>query len=73
MKTIEEITILQLQEMYMQKEISVKEVVEEYLKRIAFYDQGEDKLNSILEINPVPLFHLEITMASSVFVQVSEC
>lgn len=52
MKTIDEITVLQLQERYMQKEISVKEVVEEYLKRIAIYDQGEGKLNSILEINP---------------------
>lgn len=52
MNEIDEITILQLQEMYRIKEISVKETVEEYLKRITIYDQGEGKLNSILEINP---------------------
>ncbi len=52
MNAIDEITILQLQEMYRRKDISVKEIVEEYLKRITIYDRGEGSLNSILEINP---------------------
>lgn len=52
MRNIDEISIAQIQEMYDQKEISIRELVEEYLKRIAFYDQGGNQLNSILEINP---------------------
>lgn len=49
---IEEMTISRLHEMICNQKISIKELVEEYLKRIYLYDQGEDKLNSILEINP---------------------
>lgn len=52
MKNIDEISITQIQEMYEKKEISIRELVEEYLKRIALYDQGGNQLNSILELNP---------------------
>lgn len=52
MKNIDEISILQIQQMYKNQKISVKELVQEYLKRIELYDQGTGKLNSILEINP---------------------
>jgi amidase len=34
------------------REISVIELTQEYLRRIKLYDQGTDKLNSVLEINP---------------------
>lgn len=49
---VDEITINQIQEMLNNKEITVKELVLEYLRRISLFDQGTDKLNSILEINP---------------------
>lgn len=49
---INEITISDLSTRYQKKEISVKEVVSEYLDRISKYDQGENGLNSICEINP---------------------
>jgi amidase len=52
MVNIEEITILQLQEMYQKNTISTKELVQEYLNKIALIDQGPQKLNSVLEINP---------------------
>jgi len=38
--------------MYGRREISIKELVNEYLSRISKYDQGPNKLNSVLEINP---------------------
>ncbi len=52
MQSIDEISIHQIQEMLSNKEISVAELVQEYLRRIDLYDQGPNKLNSILEINP---------------------
>ncbi len=52
MQNIEEISIHQIQKMLFNKEITVKELVTEYLRLIALYDQGSGKLNSILEINP---------------------
>jgi len=51
-QNIEEISIHQIQKMLSNKEVSIKELVREYLMRIALYDQGFEKLNSILEINP---------------------
>lgn len=47
-----EITIEELQHSYQQKKLTVKEVVEEYISRIRQYDEGENGLNSVLEINP---------------------
>lgn len=49
---ISELTITKVQEMYLKKQISIKELVHEYLSRISKCDQGPNKLNSILEINP---------------------
>ncbi|NLP34434.1 MAG: amidase [Clostridiales bacterium] len=52
MEGLKEITIGELQNKYLNKELSIKEVVEAYIKRIEKYDQGEKGLNSVLEINP---------------------
>lgn len=52
MKNINELSITEIKEKYEQKQISIKELVEEYLRRISLYDQGGYKLNSIIEINP---------------------
>lgn len=52
MKSIIEISIMEIQEMFNRKQISVKELVKEYLRRIDENDKVGDKLNSILEINP---------------------
>lgn len=52
MPDIVEISILQIQNMLKNRQISVIELTQEYLKRIKLYDQGTDKLNSVLEINP---------------------
>jgi len=51
-ESISEITITKLQSLLMNKKISVKEVVQEYLERINQTDKGENGLNSVLEINP---------------------
>jgi len=48
----DELTILQIQDMYQKKKISIRELVAAYLDRISLYDQGSGKLNSILEVNP---------------------
>lgn len=48
-------TITKLSSMIIKKEISVKELVSEYFSRIQRLDQGENGLNSILEINPEAL------------------
>lgn len=47
-----EITITELSSMIKNRNISVKEVVKEYLDRIGIYDKGKYGLNSIIEINP---------------------
>jgi len=52
---INEITISKLQEMLQTKKISVKETVQEYISRMKQYDQGNDGLNSVIEINPEAL------------------
>lgn len=52
MDELKEITIRDLQRKYCNKELSVKEAMEIYIKRIKKYDQGEKGLNSVLEINP---------------------
>jgi len=49
---INELTITKVQEMYVRRKISIKELVNEYLSRISKYDKGQNKLNSVLEINP---------------------
>ncbi len=49
---INEITIRQLQELYHNRTVSVKEIVQEYIDRIHTIDQGENGLNSVIEINP---------------------
>ncbi len=55
MNNITEITIEELQSLYQQKKLTVKEAVETYIRRIEEYDQGEYGLNSVLEINPEAL------------------
>lgn len=47
-----EMTISELTLYINKKKISITELVQEYLKRIESLDQGENGLNSILEINP---------------------
>ncbi len=52
MMNLNEATIMQLQESYQKGTLTVGEAVRYYIHRIEEYDQGEDGLNSILEINP---------------------
>ena len=52
MQNINEISITGLQTMFRDKQLSIKELVQEYLRRITLLDEGPDKLNSVLEINP---------------------
>jgi amidase len=49
---IEELSINDIKRLYSVKELTVRELVEEYLKRIRLFDKGDRNLNSILEINP---------------------
>lgn len=55
----EELTIHQIQRAMENGEITSKELIMFYLFRIAKYDQGGIKLNSILEINPEAIFIAE--------------
>jgi len=55
----EELTIHQIQRGMENGEITSKELIMFYLFRIAKYDQGGIKLNSILEINPEAIFIAE--------------
>lgn len=55
----EELTIYQIQHAMENREITSKELIMFYLFRIAKYDQGGIKLNSILEINPEAIFIAE--------------
>ncbi|NLK28866.1 MAG: amidase, partial [Clostridiales bacterium] len=52
MYDLKEITIRNLQKLYYDKKIRVREVVEFYLDRFHTLDQGKGGLNSVLEINP---------------------
>lgn len=52
MAEIKEITIKQLSKLIREKDISIKEVTQEYIDRINRIDQGEEGLNSVIEINP---------------------
>jgi amidase len=52
MSGLNEVTISKLQQMYQDKSVSIKEVTKEYIDRIHKVDEGEDGLNSVLEINP---------------------
>lgn len=49
---VNEITIKELQELYRNRTVTVKEVVLEYIERIHRLDRGENGLNSVLEVNP---------------------
>lgn len=49
---LNEITIRQLQQLIKEKKLSVKELVQGYIDRIQKLDEGEDGLDSVLEINP---------------------
>lgn len=55
MPDITEITITRLNEMIKKKEISVRELTQEYINRINYIDKSENGLNSVLEINPEAL------------------
>ena len=59
MNNLIEITIGQLQKLYQNRTLSVQEAVRYYIQRIEEYDQGENGLNSILEINPDALLIAE--------------
>lgn len=59
MININEITISEISKSLSNRTISVKELVQEYLKRIHKFDKGENGLNSILEINPDALMIAE--------------
>ncbi len=52
---LKEVTITELQQMYKDGLITVREVVKEYIHRIKNIDQGENGLGSVLEINPESL------------------
>lgn len=52
MDNICEVTIKEITTLLKKKEISVRELVQIYIDRIRRIDQGEDGLNSVLEINP---------------------
>ncbi|BCJ93764.1 amidase [Anaerocolumna cellulosilytica] len=52
MRNIYQFTINELQILLQSKKISVKELVNEYIKRIKTLDKGLDGLNSIIELNP---------------------
>ncbi|MDD3172329.1 MAG: amidase family protein [Herbinix sp.] len=52
MRDLKEITIAEVAMMLQKKEISVKELTQEYIKHIKIFDQGEHGLNSVLELNP---------------------
>jgi amidase len=49
---LKEQTILQFHAQIKSKKLSITELVQAYLDRIQAIDQGEGKLNSILEVNP---------------------
>lgn len=51
MEDLKEITITEVSTMLKNKQISVKELTQEYIKRIEHLDQGENGLNSVLELN----------------------
>lgn len=55
----EELTVDEIQEAMAAGVITSKELVMYYLDRIAKYDQGGPKINSILEINPEAIFIAE--------------
>lgn len=52
-------TIKELQAMFYEKKLSVKELVQEYITRIQNIDQGPNGLHSVLEINPDALYIAE--------------
>jgi amidase len=52
MITLREITITKLKTEYKNKIITVKQAVQIYIDMMREYDQGENGLNSVLEINP---------------------
>lgn len=52
MSNIKEMTITELSTKLRNKKLSVKELVQEYIKQIESIDQGADGFNSVLEINP---------------------
>ncbi|MFF3102141.1 amidase family protein [Viridibacillus arvi] len=55
----EELTIDDIQDAMAKGEVTSKELTMYYLDRIAKYDQGGPKINSILEINPEAIFIAE--------------
>ena len=52
-------SVASIHKMYRERSITVKEVVMEFLSRIARYDSGENGLRSVIEINPDILFLAE--------------
>lgn len=55
-----ESSIKDIKEAFNKNELTSKDLVLDYLKRIAFIDQGVIKYNSVLEVNPDALFEAEI-------------
>jgi len=52
----EELSVIDIQTAMVQGDITSKELTMYYLHRIAKYDQGGQKINSMLEINPEAIF-----------------
>ena len=55
-----ECSIKDIKDAFKKKEITSKSLVLDYLKRIAFIDQGIIKYNSVLEVNPDALYEAEV-------------
>lgn len=55
----DELTIVDIQDAMVNGEVTSKELTMYYLDRIAKYDQGGPKINSMLEINPEAIFIAE--------------
>ena len=52
MINMEELTVAKISQMLADGEISSRQLVLNYMERIALYDKSGPKLNSVLELNP---------------------
>lgn len=59
MINMEELTVAEISRMLAEGEISSRQLVLNYMERIAFYDKSGPMLNSVLELNPDALFIAE--------------
>ena len=59
MINMEELTVAKISQMLADGEISSRQLVLNYMERIALYDKSGPMLNSVLELNPDALFIAE--------------